>query len=319
MRIQGNGWIGGAALALALVGPAHATTIGGGGNQKTDCLAVLQTPVALPEGQRKNVCTDGDPACDADATVDGQCTFALSVCANSSFDPKCTLTGVDSIFVEHSADNGDPDFDPDFQALQDRIENEIDLPGSDEECTGNTLLTVPLRGPLPGKRCLSGRKRVRMSTESEFDPMINRIIEDKDSMKLICRPPPGECDPAELFDGTYDRIQRQIFDQSCAVSACHDSESFAGGLLLESGASYDSLVNETPSNFAAQQLGWLRVNPRDPTTSFIDHKLSGDLGPGLGARMPFGRPKLSTYLREIIRAWIVGGALETGWAPGTDQ
>ncbi len=305
-------------VAGVLAAPAHATTVGGGGSKKTDCLAVFETSVVLPANHRKVICTDGDPACDTDGTVDGQCTFDLSVCINSTFDPKCAITGVESMFVDHSADNGDPKFDPDFQALQDRIENELDLPNADAECTNPTFLTVPVNGPLPGNRCRSGKKKVRLTSHSEFDIGAGKTFKDKDAMKFICKPHENGCDPQNLFSGTYNRIQRQILDQNCAVSACHDSQSFAGGLLLETGASYTSLVSIAPVNVAAGQLGWLRVTPGDENTSYMHQKLLGGLDPSLGERMPLGKGKLQSFLREIVRLWIVAGAPETGWVPGTD-
>lgn len=305
--------------ACLLASAAHATTVGGGGSKKTDCYAVFETSVALPENKRKVICVDGDPACDFDATIDGQCTFDLAVCINSTFNPVCTKNGVESIFVDHSADNGDPKFDPDFQALQDRIMNELDLPSSEvDDCTAPSFLTVPVRGPFPGNRCQSGKKKVKMTTHSEFDIDAGKSFVDKDAMKFICKPAPTGCNPQTLFDGTYDRIQRQILDQNCAVSACHDSQSFAGGLLLETGASYTSLVNVAPVNFAAGQLGWLRVTPNDDTTSFLYQKLQGGLDPSLGDRMPAGKGKLKSFLRDIIHLWILAGAPETGWVPGTD-
>jgi hypothetical protein len=35
--------------------------------------------------------------------------------------------------------------------------------------------------------------------------------------------------------------------------------------------------------------------------------------------MPLGRPPLAANLIEIIRLWILAGAPETGWVPGTDS
>ncbi len=78
-----------------------------------------------------------------------------------------------------------------------------------------------------------------------------------------------------------------------------------------------------PDNPAAASAGWLRVtvvdpNSGDPNTSFLLHKLTGNLDLGFGARMPFGMPKLSGNLIDIIQLWIEAGAPETGWVPGTD-
>ena len=72
----------------------------------------------------------------------------------------------------------------------------------------------------------------------------------KDKIDLRCDPPVGGCDPGTLFTGTYDRVQRQIFNQSCAVSGCHDSNAFvnSGNLLLEARAFPGNLINRTTTN-----------------------------------------------------------------------
>lgn len=312
------GWVGlVVAGACALATSAEATIVGGGGSKKTDCLGVFETPVALPENKRKIVCVDGDASCDADLTVDGKCSFDISVCINSIFNPVCTLTGVESIFVEHSADNGDPDFDPDFQAIQNRIDSELGLPNAAADCTGVVTMTVPVQGPFPGNRCRSGKKKLRMTTTSEFDISASKTWIDKDAMNFVCKPAVGGCDPQTLFESTYDRIQSQIYDQSCAVSACHDSQTTAGNLLLETGSSYTSTVGVAPSNFAADQLGWLRVAAGDENASYLYQKVQGGLEPALGERMPYRRGKLKSFLRDIIARWIANGAPPTGWVPGT--
>src|SRR5262245_1844075 len=116
-----------AIAAVALLAPsARAIVIGGGGSSRTDCLAVFDSAVNYPPDNPKRFrCKDGDP-CDADGIVNGVCAFDLTLCANSTYDPsRCTLAGVKSIVVDHAVDNGDRSFDPDFQALQNRIDNAI--------------------------------------------------------------------------------------------------------------------------------------------------------------------------------------------------
>ncbi|MEW6270387.1 MAG: hypothetical protein AB1689_13945 [Thermodesulfobacteriota bacterium] len=313
--------VGAATLAiLAWTVAAEATIVGGGGPRFTDCFSVFDTPVALTGNARHIRCFDGDPSCDADGEVNGECRFPVAVCANSSdaSNPYCTPVGVDSIFVDHSLDNGDPKFDPDFQALQSRIENQIDPPTDDvDACTSASNVVVRLKGPFPGNRCRQSSKVIKLRTMSPF--VSGRFFTDVDTLRLTCRPAAGSCDPGALFDGTFDRIQKQIFNTSCALSACHDSQTQQAGLLLEVGASYAQLVGATPTNAAAQGLGWLRVTPGDPDLSFLHHKVTGDLGVGLGSRMPLGAPPLAASLVEILRLWIEAGAPETGWVPGTDS
>lgn len=297
---------------------ANATVVGGGGPRSQDCLAVFDTPAALTSTMRSIRCVDGDPACDGDGIVNGECKFPVAVCANSTFEPLCSLSGVQSMFLAHADDNGDPKFDPDFQALQSRIDNSIDPPSTDaDSCTTASNIVVRLKGPYPGNRCRSATKTLKLTTTSTFQG--GRFYTDTDALKLTCRPAVDSCDPATLFDGTFDRIQKQVFNTTCAVSGCHDSQTQANGLLLEVGAAYTQLVGATPTNVEAQGLGWDRVTPGDPTTSLLFHKVTGDLGVNLGSRMPLARPPLAANLIEIIRLWIVAGAPETGWVPGTDS
>src|SRR5262249_7221701 len=156
-----------AALAVLLVAQAaRATVVGGGGNARTDCLVVFDALVNYPpDDPTRYRCKDGDP-CDADGTVNGVCAFALGGCANSSFEPtRCTLVGVDSITVDHAIDNGDHKFDPDFQALQNRINGGIvgpgDPPNTDPDvCALPTTFLVPVVGPLAGNVCRRGKKQV---------------------------------------------------------------------------------------------------------------------------------------------------------------
>jgi hypothetical protein len=146
---------------------------------------------------------------------------------------------------------------------------------------------------------------------------------DADRLKLVCEPAAVGCSARAVFSSTFDRIQTQIFDQSCAVGGCHDSQTTQAELLLERGAAYDNLVGRTPTNADAAAAGWQRVavtdsTHGDPATSYLVHKLEGDLGPGLGKRMPFNRPKLDDGLVDVVRRWVEAGAPADGWVAGTD-
>jgi hypothetical protein len=312
----------GAVAVLLLAGSAtsSAAIFGGGGSAKTDCLAVFSADVNYPASKPKQIrCADGDP-CDADGVVNGSCSFAVGLCANSTFDARCTLNGVESIAVDHALDNGDPKFDTDFQALQSRVDSQIDPPDSSaDNCTTPTTIRVPLQGPLPGGICKATKKIVKVTTLSLFSG--GKQYKDVDKLLLQCTPSPSGCNPQTLFTGTYDRMQRQIFNTSCALSGCHDSQSQAGGMLLETAGSYSNLIDVTPFNTVAQANGWKRIDATNasPASSYLFHKITGDLGTGLGERMPRGKPKLPAYLIDIVELWIEAGAPQTGWVPGTDQ
>ncbi len=298
--------------------------IGGGGGARTDCLLVLgtvpNTPLARPRHIR---CADGAP-CDGDGTVNGVCQFPVIACSNSTFDARCTSPGVDTIVVDHALDNGDPDFDPDFQALQnvvDTLDTENDTP---DDCTSDIDFRVFLQGPFSDSTCRRGRKLLRITTESDF---VAGTVTDRDRLRMICDPAPSGCDPMVFFTSAFDRIQRQIFNQSCAVSGCHDSQTYvsSGNLLLEEGSALGNLIGVTPDNDAAETAGWLRVNKTsmttgDPETSFLFRKVSHDLpSTDYGLGMPRLRPKLDQSLIDVIEAWILAGAPSgpDTWPPGT--
>jgi len=321
-------------LAVFFAAPClgWAVTIGGGGSSSTDCLLALEAPANTPENKPRNIrCTDGDAACDGDGIVNGVCAFPVSACANSTYNPaSCDLVGVDTITVDHALDNGDEKFDPDFQALQANIDNDIAPPNDDPDaCTGSpTTIRVVIEGPFLAGGVHKCKRRTKLLKIVSTGIIGGKVIKDTDKIKMTCDPAPNGCDPLVLWNGTFARIQGQIFDQSCAVSGCHDSQSVEGSLLLETGASYGNLVNATPDNAAAAAAGWKRVNQidamtGDPATSYIFHKLTGDLDQGFGDRMPFERKKLDQTLIDVIETWIAAGAPpgcppeQTCWVPGT--
>jgi hypothetical protein len=313
-------------------------TIGGGGSSRTDCLLVLQAPANDPPDRPKKVtCVDGDPSCDHDGTLNGVCEFQVAACANSTFDPdRCTAAGVASVTVDHAVDNAnDPKFDTEFQALQSRIDSRFELPTETQDlCTSPTLIHVVLQGPFPsggGSICKRAKKEIKIVTLSTFQQ--GKQSKDTDKLELTCIPGPppavgkppstAPCDPQVIFPtGTFERIQRQIFNPNCAVSGCHVSNKQAGGQILEAGTSYAQIVNVVPQNSAAAALGWLRIDAEDasPDKSFMYHKVTGDLPDktSFGERMPRGRAKLDQFLIDILKLWIEAGAPQTGWVPGTD-
>jgi len=312
-------------IMLLLTTALAAVEVGGGGSKSRDCLVTFNAAVNSPAAKPKHVrCADGDPACDADATVNGLCTFDVSVCVNSTFSPDCDLNGVQSITIDNAQDNGDPKFDPDFQAVQTAVDNDIQPPTNAADlCTAATQITVPIKGPIGNNRCRPRRKKLKLTALSQV--IGGRVFKDRDKIKFTCEPAPAGCDPLVLYTGTFDRVQRQILNQNCALSGCHDSQSQAGTLLLETGAAYGNLVNASPANFSASNAGWLRVDAPNPpgtsgtaTTSFMFRKIEGDLPDATyGARMPFGKRRLNRTLRDVIELWIQAGAPQTGWVPGT--
>jgi hypothetical protein len=316
------------AAALAISVPAAAVVVGGGGSPTKDCLVVFDVDANYPASDPTQVrCVDGDSSCDADLVVNGSCSLRVKVCANSTFSSECSVSGLAQINVDHSFDNGhDPKFDPDFLALRDRIGMDFIFPVTDADaCTSTVIFKVPIKGPLGNNKCSPRKKKLKLHSVSQ--PSAG-AVDDTDTLKLSCLPAPlTGCNPQTLFASTFDRIQKQIFNQSCALGGCHDSQTKTGDLLLETGASYGNLVNALPNNPSAAGAGWLRVTAQvpgvsgDPDSSFLLHKIEGDLpDTSYGVRMPRNRPKLNSTLREIIRLWIEAGAPPNtlnNWVPGT--
>src|SRR5215813_323124 len=288
-------------VALAFAAPAAAIVIGGGGSPSKDCLVTFDVDANYPyEAPNQVRCYDGDKSCDDDMTVNGVCHLRVKVCLNSTFSSSCSLSGVSQINVDHAIDNGkDPKFDPDFLAIKQSI-GQLQLPvTTPDTCTSQVIVTVPIKGPLGHNHCSKRKKRLKLHSVSQ--PSAGAET-DTDTLKLSCLPSALDgCNPQKLYASTFDRIQKQVFDQNCALSGCHDSQTKAGGLLLETGASYDNLIGQLPTKVAAQQAGWLRVRVVTPNvlgdadTSFLFHKLEGDFpddGGDYGEQMPRGRPKL---------------------------
>lgn len=126
----------------------------------------------------------------------------------------------------------------------------------------------------------------------------------------------GDESPAPL--STFERIQTQVFDVSCSSDSCHSTIGQTGGLILEAGYSYESLMNAPPANPAAYEHGWMRVMPGDPDRSFLLAKLTNNLAAGEGASMPWNAAPLDADTIAVIRAWILAGAPRDGVVPGDE-
>jgi len=106
----------------------------------------------------------------------------------------------------------------------------------------------------------------------------------------------------------FGEIQTTIFNTSCVDSFCHDVAGMSGGLVLVEGQSYANLVGVAPMNDAALQAGMLRVDPGNPSNSFLVLKL-GNPAKQFGDRMPFGKLPLTAAQKQLITDWITAGAM----------
>lgn len=119
-----------------------------------------------------------------------------------------------------------------------------------------------------------------------------------------------------------------VLEQSCSLSAsCHGSPSSP-----ETAAGYQPYLGEvdpatTPSDVALifstnvgqashRAPGMMIVDPGKPETSFLMHKVDGDLGCAdlgctggdCGTGMPQGSDPMARERRDLIRDWILQGA-----------
>jgi len=103
---------------------------------------------------------------------------------------------------------------------------------------------------------------------------------------------------------TFTRVQNEIFNTSCALSGCHNAGSAQAGQNLSQGAAYNNIVN-VPST---EQPSKDRIEPSDLENSYMWLKVTGDSSIS-GGRMPLGRPALSQDRLDLLRDWILAGAL----------
>ncbi len=107
------------------------------------------------------------------------------------------------------------------------------------------------------------------------------------------------------FTIDYQSAIQGIFDNHCIE--CHSGDPpFPGGLDLGAGSSWSHLF-DMPS---AQDPGFVRVAPNRPSLSLLFLKVNCDM-PGVGVRMPLGRPSLQDDEQALILDWIAGGAPST--------
>ena len=114
-------------------------------------------------------------------------------------------------------------------------------------------------------------------------------------------PPPPSSPP---FGANFSEIQAEVFTPTCATSGCHTGAAAPQGLRLDEANSYGLLVGvasmEVPSI--------LRVAPGDPDNSYLIQKLEGTAS--VGEQMPFGGTPLPQASIDVIRQWIIEGAVD---------
>jgi hypothetical protein len=127
----------------------------------------------------------------------------------------------------------------------------------------------------------------------------------------VAAPDPTGCDvldPAVINPSIeYAEVIQPIFTggatQVARCTTCHSPNS-SGGLSLAVGASHAAMVEVN----SVQDATIKRVVPFDASASLLFRKVNCAT-PGVGARMPRGRPAISADEQRLIRDWINQGAL----------
>jgi hypothetical protein len=114
--------------------------------------------------------------------------------------------------------------------------------------------------------------------------------------------PPPESPPP--FGANFSEIQAEVFTPTCAVSGCHTGAAAPQGLRLDDANSYGLLVDVASTEVPSI----LRVAPGDPDNSYLIQKLEGTAS--VGEQMPLGGTPLPQASIDVIRQWIIDGALD---------
>lgn len=172
-------------------------------------------------------------------------------------------------------------------------------PPCDGDCSGDGAVTVDEVLACVNMALGTGNECPACDTDGDQAVTVNEIITAV-SMALNGCPLVEEVTLAE--------IQESIFTPRCAIPQCHDAASATGNLVLVEGASHAELVNVIPEVPLAAQAGQLRVDPGNPSNSFLLVKLLGP-PPGAGSPMPLEGDPLKPEEIQQVSNWILQGAL----------
>jgi hypothetical protein len=191
-----------------VVGDEKALLIAGGGPEASDCLLEWNVvdPQETPQVTSKGLlnpdrrCVDGDPLCDADATVNGVCAFRVSVCTNvedgrllaRDGSPACASQPIERITIKQPRPG-------DHQPVRDaagRVLHDLfaGLGTSQSAVDGEEILFSP---PLATHMLcslstqvsipLSGKRRVKLTIVVRTTTPASAVLtNDKDRLRLEC-------------------------------------------------------------------------------------------------------------------------------------
>lgn len=187
---------------------------------------------------------------------------------------------------------------------------------------------------LSGWTCISGFGACTCVYAPEScngkDDDCNGVVDDLPSDAPECIPPNEGCFNDSGFDATSPVVSFKtdvlpMFRASCGLSfACHGMEAAQPGQPFLGPSLVDP--DPTPAQIAAifaqivgvpalKAAAMKRVDPGNPKTSFLMHKLDGTLtcvdlvcDVGCGSSMPLGNNILPIDKRDTVRRWIAQGA-----------
>jgi hypothetical protein len=164
--------LGAAALTLLLAVPARAVLVPGGGPARTDCYVEFDVRGAAVTPPRVAECTDGDPNCDADGTVNDSCTFQVALCANqTNLAPDCTPPFPPTPLAKIGA-----------RGLAKRLGLPTP-PVGDSACGAFLNVDVPVKVRKNGQVKRPGVKKLAAFGVSPSKPK-----KDNDTVRLVCNP-----------------------------------------------------------------------------------------------------------------------------------
>ncbi len=164
-----------AAGVITGASPTLALEPGGGGDPRRDCIAeyagfALNYPPVPAAKRREFRCFDGDPACDADGTRNGECAFSVQLCFAGDDVPGCAAGTVTRVRVKNHRPTS-PAFDAELGALQTAAD--AVLPTSvANTCSAPVTLTAAATGKV-------GAKNLRVRA-------VATVGADVDRFRLIC-------------------------------------------------------------------------------------------------------------------------------------
>lgn len=184
-----NGGTCGVVAAVLLSARLGHAVVAGGGPATTDCAAVWDG-VTATKGATAVLCHDGDPACDADATVDGACTFGVNVCLLSDAGGACAASAVSAVTVSSVLSKAGTLVTTPLVAPA--------VPASEPTCGSAAVVRLPLRSGKRGQKP-SAPLQLRMRTTAT---VAGHTRKDADRLTLRCLPSDevGEC-PANAAGG----------------------------------------------------------------------------------------------------------------------